>query len=105
MILQLLIALLGSAAIFLTQQKYECLKRYACIFGLASQPLFIWSTYDHDQWGMFALALFYTWAWGLGFYYNWIKPPARPLGDEDVETHQIGNVALTKAPTNEPPAV
>lgn len=74
MILQILIAVLGGMAIFLTQQKYEALKRFACIFGLASQPLFIWTTYQHGQWGMFALALFYTWSWVLGLYYNWIKP-------------------------------
>jgi nicotinamide riboside transporter PnuC len=96
MILQFLIAVLGGLAIFLTQQKHDRLKPYACIFGLASQPMFIWSTYQNAQWGMLALALFYTWAWALGLYYNWMPPW---LEKEPIESHQIGNVA----PTNEPP--
>lgn len=74
MIMQVAIAVLGGLAIFLTQQKYEGLKKYACIFGLLSQPLFILSTFEHAQWGMFALALFYTWSWTLGFYNFWIHP-------------------------------
>lgn len=74
MIPQLLIAFLGGLAIFLTQQKNEKLKRYACLFGLPSQPFFLFETYINNQWGMFALALWYTASWALGLHNFWIKP-------------------------------
>lgn len=73
MLAQTLIVIFGAIAIFLTQQKHEWLKKYACFFGLISQPFFIFETYHSSQWGMLALALFYTWSFSLGLYHNWIE--------------------------------
>lgn len=86
MMLQIAIAVFGGLAIFLTQQKHEELKRFACIFGLLSQPLFLIETFTNGQWGMFGLALFYTWAWWLGFYYQWLQPAS--AGDNNNEIQQ-----------------
>jgi hypothetical protein len=72
MITQFCILVFGLAAIYLTQQKNENLKKYACIFGLLSQPFFIYSTISSEQWGMFVLSVFYTFAWMIGFNNYWV---------------------------------
>jgi len=71
--IQVLIALTSVIVIFLTQQKNNKRKKYACIFGLASQPLWFYSSYQAEQWGIFILSFFYTYAWAVGFYNDWIK--------------------------------
>jgi hypothetical protein len=40
--------------------------RWGWLVGLAAQPLWLYSTFNAGQWGMFVLALFYTWGWGAG---------------------------------------
>ena len=47
-------------------------KKYACIFGLIGQPFWLYTTYNSEQWGMFILSLFYTYAWWLGIKNNWL---------------------------------
>ena len=73
MITQILIAITGVTAIWLTQQGNDAWKKYACLFGLAGQPFWFISAYQAEQWGIFVLCLFYTYSWGLGVYNNWIK--------------------------------
>ena len=70
---QLFIALLGATAIWLTQQSRESWKRYACFFGIASQPFWFYATYTAEQWGIFGLSFFYTYSWGIGIKNNWMK--------------------------------
>lgn len=70
---QIAIGMTGVIAIFLSQQKNEQLKRYACVLGLIGQPFWFYATYQAEQWGIFAMCFLYTWMWGLGFYNNWIK--------------------------------
>ena len=72
MIEQLLIAITGVTAIWLTQQSNEAWKKYACLFGLAGQPFWFYSAYVAEQWGIFALCFFYTYSWALGIKNNWI---------------------------------
>lgn len=72
MIEQVMIALTGATAVYLTQQSREGWKKYACLFGMAGQPFWIYATYPTEQWGMFALTLFYTWSWWLGIKNNWL---------------------------------
>ena len=67
------IALFGVAAIWLTQSPSAQLRRYACIFGLASQPFWFVSTWLAEQWGAFALSVLYTGVWGSGFHYHWLR--------------------------------
>lgn len=74
MFVQIMIAVTGVAAILLTQQSNEALKKYASILGLAGQPFWLYSAYASEQWGIFVLCIFYTYAWALGVYNNWIKP-------------------------------
>jgi hypothetical protein len=74
MIDQIGIALTGVTAIFLTQSKHERLRRYACLFGMAGQPFWIWSAVKAGQWGVLALTVLYTVAWAKGVWIHWLKP-------------------------------
>ena len=73
MIEQLAIALTGVTAIVLVQSKSERLRRFACLFGLAGQPFWFYSAYQAEQWGVFALCVLYTAAWGHGFWVHWVR--------------------------------
>ena len=70
---QIAIAFTGVAAIWLSQDESEARRKWACIFGLISQPFWFYSAYKAQQWGIFVLCFFYTWAWIKGFINNWMK--------------------------------
>jgi len=69
---QIFIAITGLAAVFLSQSNGDK-RKYACFFGIASQPFWFYTTYTNEQWGIFALTFFYTYAWVLGFINNWVR--------------------------------
>ena len=69
---QIIIAFTGVVAILLTQQSNDNFKRYACLFGIAGQPFWFYSAYQSEQWGIFILCFFYTYAWLLGVKNNWL---------------------------------
>lgn len=72
MIEQIIIALTGVTAIYLSQCEDERVK-YACLFGLASQPFWFWSAIKAEQWGIVVLVFFYTFAWLKGVQTHWLK--------------------------------
>lgn len=78
MIAQLAIALFGVTAVFLSQSESPVFRRYACLFGLAGQPFWFYTTYSTEQWGMFTLCFLYTWAWAKGAVIHWFPRPTRP---------------------------
>ncbi|MBU1001896.1 MAG: hypothetical protein KKE73_05190 [Proteobacteria bacterium] len=62
---QIILAVLSGSGIFLIAQG----SLFAgCILGLAAQPFWIRETYRARQWGMFALSLWYTFAWSNGLF-------------------------------------
>lgn len=71
---QIVIPLVGVTAIWLTQSPNEKARRYACLFGLAGQPFWLWATYEAQQWGIFAVCLLYAASWARGFRTHWLKP-------------------------------
>lgn len=73
-IAQVGIACTGVTAIFLTQTKSAELQRFACLFGLAGQPFWIWSAISAEQWGILALTTLYAFAWGKGVWLHWLRP-------------------------------
>lgn len=73
MIDQMMIALTGCVAVFLTQQNNVKWKKYAPILGLVGQPFWFYTTYANEQWGIFILSFFYTYSWGLGVYNSWVR--------------------------------
>lgn len=62
----------SAAAIWFVGRK-EKWSRWGHICGLASQPFWIYTTIQAEQWGMLALSLFYAYCWGTGVYNYWIK--------------------------------
>lgn len=72
MIAQLGIALFGVVAIWLSQAASDNQRKYACLFGLASQPFWFWSAYMAEQWGIFALCVLYTVSWLRGLNQHWL---------------------------------
>jgi len=74
MIDQIGIALTGVTAIFLTQSKHERMRRYACLFGIAGQPFWVYMAWHAQLWGALLLTMLYTFAWGKGVWMHWIQP-------------------------------
>lgn len=73
MIEQIAIVITGIAAVWCSQDRKPAIRKYACLFGLAGQPFWFYTSYQAAQWGIFALSLFYTFAWAKGLYVFWIK--------------------------------
>ncbi len=71
---QVAIAVTGVTAVWLSQDKRDAWRRYACLFGMAGQPFWFVATWKAGQWGIFALCMLYTLSWGRGVWNNWIKP-------------------------------
>lgn len=67
------IALFGVAAIRLSQDARERVRRWACICGLCAQPFWFYATWRAEQWGIFALCFLYSWAWLKGVRTYWWK--------------------------------
>lgn len=76
-VLQAWIGACGLTAVFLSQDRREAARRWACIFGLCAQPAWFYATWRAEQWGIFGLSFLYTWSWARGFKYHWIDPRLR----------------------------
>lgn len=72
MISQICIALTSLTAIYLSQQSNANYHKYACLFGLAGQPFWFYTTWQAAQWGIFMMSFFYTYSWLLGFRRYWL---------------------------------
>jgi hypothetical protein len=70
---QIAILLTGVPAVFLTQSRRESWRRFACLFGIAGQPFWIYAALSAKQWGIFLIALLYTAAWLKGVWTHWIR--------------------------------
>lgn len=73
MIEQAVIAVFGVLAIFLSQDKLESRRRWACVCGLLAQPAWFYTTWHAGQWGIFAMSFLYTYSWARGVRTYWIK--------------------------------
>lgn len=70
---QIGIAIFGVAAIWLSQDARESVRRWGCIAGLCAQPFWFYTTATNGQWGIFALSFLYTWSWCKGVRTYWLK--------------------------------
>ena len=77
MIVQLMIAVTGATAVFLTQCASWELRRWACVIGLIGQPFWFIAAYTAEQWGVFFAAFLYTIAWARGLHTYWLSKEAR----------------------------
>lgn len=73
---QIGIAVFGVAAIWLSQDHREHVRRWGCIAGLCAQPFWFYTTAVNGQWGIFALSFLYTWSWAKGVRTYWWKAKA-----------------------------
>lgn len=73
MVEQIGIGLFSVTAIFFANCTADRWRRWASVFGLASQPFWFVATYQAQQWGIFALSFIYAALWARGFYSFWIK--------------------------------
>lgn len=71
-VIQTVIFILGALSIWLISRK-EKWKRWGYITNLIGQPFWIYVTYIQEQWGMFALSIFYVYTCFQGIYFYWIK--------------------------------
>lgn len=69
---QVAIFVFGVTAIWLSQSPDRAVSAWACVFGLASQPFFFYSTWRAKQWGMLLLTCFYAFAWARGVNTFWL---------------------------------
>jgi hypothetical protein len=76
MISQIAIGLCGVASIYLSQDRRESWRRFACIFGLLAQPFWVWTTWTAHQYGICGLSFLYAWSWARGFVTHWVKRSA-----------------------------
>lgn len=83
MIEQIGIVATGVVAVWLSQDASEQRRRWACLFGMAGQPFWIYAALKTAQWGMFAVTLLYTWGWARGVWVSWIRktPDGAPGGE------------------------
>ncbi len=70
---QFFIAVFGLSAIFLTNDHRPTCKKWAPVMGLLSQPFWFYTTYVHEQWGIFFMSFVYAYFWLRGFNNQWIK--------------------------------
>lgn len=73
MIDQIILGVLGTAAVFTSQSPQYNVRRWACIFGLISQPWWFYMTWEAGQYGIFALCWLYAFSWARGFWIYWVK--------------------------------
>lgn len=71
---QIGIILFGVAAVWLTQDPREWLRKYACLFGMAGQPFWFVAAIDAQQWGVFVVCVLYTLSWMRGIWHHWLEP-------------------------------
>lgn len=69
---QLGIMFFGASAIWFVGRR-EDWRRWGYIFGLLSQPFWIYPSIVNEQWGILVMTLFYTYSWCQGIYNFWIK--------------------------------
>lgn len=70
--IQAAIFILSAAAMLLVSGRSRH-ARLGWALGLTSQPFWLYATFEAGQWGMFALAAFYSVAWANGLRNHW-KP-------------------------------
>ena len=54
-----------------SQDEDEHRRRFACLFGVAGQPFWLYESFRSEQWGIFVLSIIYTFAWLRGVRHFW----------------------------------
>lgn len=70
---QYILGLLGVTALLLSQDADDKCRKWAPVFGLCAQPLWFWTSWTHEQWGIVILCFFYTYGWIKGIHTYWLR--------------------------------
>ena len=70
-IVQFIIAVLGALAIFLLASKSGRTRRWGYVAGLASEPFWFYASLTTSQWGVLALAFWWSYFYTVGAINNW----------------------------------
>lgn len=68
---QAIICVFGILAMWLVTSRSPRFRMYGCVAGLVAQPAWLYTTYSHEQWGIFAMSFLYTASWLRGLANNW----------------------------------
>lgn len=71
-IAQVWIVVFGVLAVWFVSRR-EKWSRMGFVFGLISQPAWIVTSIINEQYGITALALWYSYSWGQGIYNNFLR--------------------------------
>ena len=71
MIEQIVIAIFGVVAVYLSQDHRESVRRWSCVFGLIAQPFWFYAAWRAEQWGIFFASFAYTYSWLRGVRTYW----------------------------------
>lgn len=76
---QLGILLLGPSSAWCLNQRGTA-HRWGYLLALLSQPFWFWMAFQHGQWVLILLGLWYTYCWTRGVWHHWIRQdsPASP---------------------------
>lgn len=80
---QIAIAVTGAFAAWLSQERREHWRRWACIFGIVGIPFWFLASWRAEQWGIFAVTALYAMAWLRDVWVHWIRPVPELRGGED----------------------
>lgn len=72
MVEQIAIALLGVGAMLcMNMRDGTKWRRYGPVLGLLGQPFWIYTSVQHQQWGMLFINALYTAVWTMGIWQQW----------------------------------
>lgn len=71
-ICQVAILIFGATAIWVVGRP-ESWSKYGFILGCCSQPFWIVTSFMNEQWGIFALSLWYSYSWAQGVHTHFFR--------------------------------
>ena len=71
-IIQVIIFTMTASSIWFVSRKEKWM-RWGYIIGLLVQPLWLYTSYVSEQWGIFSLCFFYIYSWSMGIYNYWVR--------------------------------
>lgn len=71
---QVFLAILSLTAVLCTQDRNATVRKWGPVFGLCSQPFWLYAAWTSQQWGIFVISFVYTAIWCMGVWRQWIRP-------------------------------